>query len=111
MDPNTVKVLVTLKLKLLMSDSVNFATIGFDGGTTAGQDSFVTVHATTSDCHAFFLDGKPMTNVKHTGECYTNIIRVVSSPLIFNNAILDSGILPCSVGSKDWSSKNCSMCV
>ena len=96
-------------LKLLMSRSVDFATIGFDGGATAGRDSFVTVHATTSDRRAFFLDGKPTTNVKHTGECYADIIRVVSSPLISNDAILDLGILLRSVGSKDWPSKNRSM--
>ena len=96
-------------LKLLTSKSVDFATIGFDGGATAGRDSFVTVHATTSDRRAFFLDGKPTTNVKHTGECYADIIRVVSSPLISNDAILDLGILLRSVGSKDRPSKNRSM--
>ena len=68
-------------LEVLTSDSIDYATIGFDGGATAGRDSFTTVHATTSDRRAFFLDGKSTTNVRHTGECYAEIIKAVSITL------------------------------
>ena len=76
-------------LKVLTSDSINYATIGFDGGATAGWDSFTTVHATTSDRCAFFLDGKSTTNIKHTGECYAGIIKTVS--IILRHTILQFG--------------------
>lgn len=77
-------------LKVLTSDSIDYAMIGFDGGATGGWDSFTTVHATMSNCRAFFLDGKSTTNIKHTGECYAGIIKTVS--IILRHTILQLSI-------------------
>lgn len=65
-------------ITLLQSDSIDFATIGFDGGATVGRDSFTTVHATTSDRHAFFLDAECTTGLAHTGEHYADTLDAVS---------------------------------
>ena len=66
-------------ITLLHSKDVNYATMGFNGSTTSGHDSFTSIHTTTSDCHALFLGGKNMVDICHTGENYAKILRKVTT--------------------------------
>jgi len=69
-------------LKVLQSPNVEYVTIGFDGGATMGRDSFTTIHATTADRRAFFLDGECTTGIEHTRKEYADALEPVSQSSI-----------------------------
>lgn len=89
-----------LMMDLLTSENIDYVMIGFDGGATVGRDSFTTVHATTSERHAFFLDGECTTGVQHTGLQYADTLEPVSAaelkfplPKSDNSPIVTSGFV------------------
>ncbi len=63
-----------LTLKHLLSDETQYVTIGFDGGSTQGQASFLMVHATDQDGCAYFLDRVNTKSHKHSGQYYYEVI-------------------------------------
>ena len=95
-----------LMMDLLTSKNIEYVTIGFDGGATAGRDSFTTIHATTSDRHAFFLDGECTTGVQHTGLQYADTLEPVSvAELRF--LLCRSNNSPFIVDTQNWCCKDC----
>jgi hypothetical protein len=48
--------------------------LGYDGGTTMGQQSIYTFHVTTSDREAYFIKGDEASGFSHTGEHIKNLI-------------------------------------
>ncbi len=63
-----------LMLEHLLSNDTQYVTIGFDGGSTWCQASFLTVHATDQDGHAYFLDGVDTRSHKHSSQYYYEVI-------------------------------------
>ncbi len=61
-------------LEHLLSGDTQYVTIGFDGGLTWCQASFLTVHAMDQDGHAYFLDRVDTRSHKHSGQYYYEVI-------------------------------------